>query len=303
MTEFEFKPEHLEQFRETFTDNLDTLFEPTTTGQEGSFPVDTFTLGQTSNTIAELSPEQKTIIRKELYQLIGIPFTEPTEPITTYTLPSNDPGKNDVTVKVFAGTYKKIDPDAPKSVFLHQLHYGTSDGEIGWVVSASPEPPGELIGTGEGDKSDPNEPVFEDPNPPRKETPTSKEYVLAVALSLQKAFPDYSKVLDTLYKSKHKKVYLYQEPNTDGKRRAIQIGASPTTYSYLLGSLDLTDEKNPLFTRENLPRIVETKIASRIQLDLPQNTWSFAEEDTEKRDKSFAEMVAVLSLLREHNAF
>lgn len=140
MVEGDFTPETLEQFREQLAEQMELALLIIGSGQEQEFAVDPFTFGMGEEILEDLPPRLQTALRTDLYERLQMHPTEKPEPITTYTLPDEDP--QEYEVKVFKGKFDNPDTESTDEIFLHEIV--RSDG-LNWIISNSPNPSPLLI--------------------------------------------------------------------------------------------------------------------------------------------------------------
>lgn len=133
MTEQESSPEELEVFREEIREAIEsTIFILSSSQDEGPFDVDPMSLGIGEETLPELSAEKQTIVKNELYRLLGMHEKEK-QPTNTYTASDDET----ISVSVFEG--QEIDEEGEEQLFyLHEIKH--EGDELDWQLSNSSDP-------------------------------------------------------------------------------------------------------------------------------------------------------------------
>ena len=138
MPEQEHTPEELESFRAEFREAAEAAAFVLASGQEGNpLEMSPFSLGISDETVGDLAPDKKTVVRNELYKMLDIKDGE-TQPINKYEIPIKSAEGHRMLCSVFEGKVKNDDgSDIP--VYLHETLY-TKDGSLNWELANADEP-------------------------------------------------------------------------------------------------------------------------------------------------------------------
>ena len=130
MSESDNPHEELEVFREAISSAIDSTIYILISGQEeGYFQIDPFSLGVSDQTNADLTPQQRDVLKKELYNQSGI-IDGKLQAFDTYRTGED----GNLTVRIIEGT--GLDDEGDVHIFyVHEIQH--EDGALDWQLSNS----------------------------------------------------------------------------------------------------------------------------------------------------------------------